>query len=111
MNEKNIQLGKNFRTIGKYRFIFLLGIFWSSTTIVLDVLIEAFPEGVFIKFKPFLFDTLYHLIGGFFFGLFLWYCQEAFYERRKKHLIYLFIGFVLLIIIITFVFKMVEFTV
>jgi len=111
MNERNKKSLENFRAIGKYRVSFFLGMLCGLFSTVIDVLADAFPRGVFIKFKPFLFKTLYYIILGFFVFLFIWHVKEFSVKGRTKHIIYLIIGLFLFIFIFHFVFKIVQYKV
>jgi hypothetical protein len=82
MKQKRKEHWGNLRTMGKYRYIFLVGGFWAGLFIVLTTLIELWPNGEFLDFRIFLIKSIVSfLIGGFLFGFFMWMIGEHSYKK------------------------------
>ena len=81
MDQKEKEQWGKIKTIGKFRYIFFWGTFFTCFQTLFVTLIRLYPAGEFIKFNNFLFWVIVHIIVGYLLGLFMWSMGERKYNK------------------------------
>jgi hypothetical protein len=84
MNQNQKEQWEKIRSIGKFRYIFFWGTFFTCFQTLLITLIILYPDGEFISFNNFLFWIIVHIIAGYFWGLINWSMGEHKYKKSAE---------------------------